>query len=88
MVYNPFDSVKDLRRNVDFAAVSPQAKSFKEEISNLLDTEKSPESSIHAIVGDYGSGKSHINHYLLYNGKKTGDVLVCYVSCKDILDKL
>jgi len=84
---NPFDSVKDLRHSVDFVAVSPKLKDFKENCVRLIDTDRSPGSRIHAIVGDYGRGKSHICHYVYDKGKDRDDVLVGYVSCKDLIDR-
>ena len=83
---NPFDWVKDLNQSVEFVAESYDAKEFKKGVSTLLDTDASPGSLVHCIVGDYGSGKSHINHHVFESAKKTENILVAYVSCKDLLD--
>ena len=83
---NPFDWVKDLNQSVEFVAESYEAKDFKKGVSALLDTDASPGSLVHCIVGDYGSGKSHINHHIFENAKKAENILVAYVSCKDLLD--
>ena len=72
---NPFDWVKDLNQSVEFVAESYDAKEFKKGVSTLLDTDASPGSLVHCIVGDYGSGKSHINHHVFESAKKTENIL-------------
>jgi len=91
MITNPFDSVKDIRRStmsVDFVSKTPKVKRFKEEVEEIIDSEGSTIDCLHAIIGDYGSGKSHINHYLRERAILDDRVLVSYVSCKDIVERV
>ena len=93
---NPFDPIKDIDRStkkVDFIAVSPSPKEFKENIIDLFDTDinesdVSTISKIHTIVGNFGTGKSHVNHYLLDRAEEKSDILVSFVSCKEIIPRL
>lgn len=87
---NPFDWIKDVRKStkkVDFVAVSPKLKEFKESVEDILNP-TSAVGALHAIIGDYGTGKSHINHYLYDRAKERDDILVSYVSCKDVIDRV
>jgi len=83
---NPFDKVKVLNRYVDFIAESHEAKIFKKDITKLIDTSERPDEQVHCIVGDYGSGKSHVNHHILESARRSGDILAIYVSVKELLD--
>lgn len=88
---NPFDWVKDIQRStlkVDFVAISPNLKEFKENIESILDTEVTSIKPIHAIIGDYGWGKSHINHYLYERAQEDKHILASYVQCKNLIQRI
>ena len=90
-VDNPFDPVKDQRRStfkVDFVAMSPALRAFKDDVETILDLTNSSVKQFHAIVGDYGWGKSHINHYLLERALENDKILVSYVQCKNLLQTI
>ena len=87
-VENPFDWVKDIQKStikVDFVAVSPRLKEFKDEIEQILTPSEITIKMMHAIVGDVGTGKSHINHYIYDRAQERDDILVSYVSCKNLI---